>query len=373
MKIVSTKRWIHAALCAAVMATLPLAAADASARTVHAARAPQAAAAAASPEICSSPWTAARIYEAGNVVSFDGHDYTAAYRSQGNAPATASGEAGSGQPWVAGEACKPAKLTKAALDHDANFSPATLQFLKDNTGLDGEQWDNIMKLVNKPEQDSLDWTKFYGYCEDIGDDRGYTMGIFGATTGGPNDGGPDGPALFKAYDAASGASNPSVQGGLARIGAHGSMQGSILKITDSEKVFCGKVKGLQNDAAWREAMWRTFYSVYIQYSVQQARSRGFGSALTIGSFVDTALNQGADGGSNTLQGLLSRSGNSTDEKTFMTSFYAQRTKVVDTHDFNQPPNGKNRVKQWSTLMSQGITSLKNCDADIVKVTSWTMK
>ncbi|MDN7804101.1 chitosanase [Burkholderia gladioli] len=373
MKIVSTKCWIHAGLCAVVMATLPLATADASARTVHVARAPQAAAAAASPEICSSPWTASRIYEAGNVASFDGRDYTAAYRSQGNAPATASGEAGSGQPWVAGAACKPAKLGKAALDHDANFSPATLQFLKDNTGLDGEQWDNIMKLVNKPEQDSLDWTRFYGYCEDIGDDRGYTMGIFGATTGGPNDGGPDGPALFKAYDAASGASHPSVQGGLARIGAHGSMQGAILKITDSEKVFCGKVKGLQNDAAWREAMWRTFYSVYIQYSVQQARSRGFGSALTIGSFVDTALNQGADGGSNTLQGLLSRSGNSTDEKTFMTSFYAQRTKVVDTHDFNQPPNGKNRVKQWSTLMNQGITSLKNCDADIVKVTSWTMK
>lgn len=72
----------------------------------------------------------------------------------------------------------------AAGSHDANFSPETLQFLKANTGLDGEQWDNIMKLVNKPEQDDLNWTKYYGYCEDIGDDRGYTIGIFGATTGG---------------------------------------------------------------------------------------------------------------------------------------------------------------------------------------------
>ncbi|WP_261807526.1 chitosanase [Paenibacillus sp. N3.4] len=69
---------------------------------------------------------------------------------------------------------------QAANSHDANFSPTTLQFLKTNTGLDGEQWDNIMKLINKPEQDTLNWTKFYGYCEDIKDNRGYTIGIFGA-------------------------------------------------------------------------------------------------------------------------------------------------------------------------------------------------
>lgn len=84
-----------------------------------------------------------------------------------------------------------------AIDHDANFSPSTLQFLKANTGLDGEQWDNIMKLVNKPEQDSLKWTEFYGYAEDIGDNRGYTIGIFGATTGGSNDTGPNGRTYSK--------------------------------------------------------------------------------------------------------------------------------------------------------------------------------
>ncbi|OPA77428.1 chemotaxis protein [Paenibacillus selenitireducens] len=256
---------------------------------------------------------------------------------------------------------------------DANFPPSILQFLKTNTGLDGEQWNNIMKLVNKPEQDTLNWTKFYGYCEDITDDRGYTIGIFGATTGGPNDTGPDGPALFKEYDAVSGASKPSVEGGLARIGVHGTMKGSILNITDSSKVFCGKINGLQNNAAWREAMWRTFYNVYIKYSVQQAKQRGFSTALTIGSFVDTALNQGATGDSGSLEGVLSRSGSSKDEKTFMTNFYAKRTLIVDTNDYNQPPNGKNRVKQWSSLLSMGETDLKNADAAIISVTNWIMK
>jgi chitosanase len=256
--------------------------------------------------------------------------------------------------------------------HDANFSPETLQFLKTNTGLDGEQWDNIMKLINKPEQDTLEWTKFYGYCENIGDNRGYTMGIFGATTGGPNDTGPDGPALFKEYDAVSGAANPSIEGGLARIGVHGQMSGSILKITDSATTFCNKIKGLQSNANWRTAMWHTFYNVYIKYSLQQAKQRGFQWPLTIGAFVDTALNQGASGDSGSLEGVLSRSGSSSDEKTFMTKFYAERTKIVDTNDYNQAPNGINRVKEWSSLMNMGETDLENADAAVVKVTCWTM-
>ncbi|WP_047244446.1 chitosanase [Chromobacterium subtsugae] len=323
-------------------------------------------------QACGAAWDAAAPYPAGSLASRGGVNYTAAYWTQGNAPSADS--AGAGQPWIAGASCRPAAKTAAkAADHDANFSPATLQFLKANTGLDGEQWDNIMKLINKPEQDSLDWTKFYGYCEDIGDKRGFTIGIFGATTGGPNDGGPDAPALFKAFDAASGAANPSIIGGLNRAGAHGAMQGAILKISDDKKTFCNKIGALQNNAAWREAMWRTFYAVYIQFSVQQARQRGFNSALTIGSFVDTALNQGASGDSGTLAGVLSRSGNSADEKTFLTRFYAERSKIVDSNDYNQPPNGKNRVKQWSTLLGMGETDLKNADAAVLKVTGWQMK
>ena len=275
-------------------------------------------------------------------------------------------------PAAATPAVTPATTT-ASSSHDAKFSPATLQFLKTNTGLDGEQWDNIMQVVNKPEQDSLDWPKFYGYCENIGDNRGYTIGIFGATTGGSNDTGPDGPALFKAFDAASGASSPSIAGGLTRAGVHGKMSGSILKISDSASVFCGKIKNLQANANWRAAMWQTFYDVYIKYSITQAHNRGFNSALTIGAFVDAALNQGASGDSGSLQGMLSRSGSSSNEKTFLTSFFAQRSKIVDTNDYNQPPNGKNRVKQWSNLLNDGETDLKNADAEIIKVTNWQLK
>lgn len=241
------------------------------------------------------------------------------------------------------------------------------------TGLNGEQWNNIMKLINKPEQDSLDWTKYYGYCEDIRDDRGYTIGIFGATTGGANDTHPDAPALFKEYDAVCGASHPSIQGGLVRIGIDGKMNGNILKVNDSQSTFCAKIQRLQEDDAWREAMWRTFYNVYIQYSLEQVRQRGFTWALTIGSFVDAALNQGVTGGSTTLAGILSKVGGIDDEKSFLKQFYAERLLVVDTYHFNEPPNGTNRVKQWSSLLDMGETNLKDAYGAILEVTNWELK
>ncbi|WP_438347961.1 chitosanase [Paenibacillus sp. FA6] len=61
----------------------------------------------------------------------------------------------------------------------------------------------LTTLFYKSEQGSLDWTKSYGYCDNIDDDRGYTLAILGATTGSPNDTDPDAPTLFKVFDAAS--------------------------------------------------------------------------------------------------------------------------------------------------------------------------
>ena len=62
-----------------------------------------------------------------------------------------------------------------------------------------------------------------------------------------------------------------------------------------------------------------------------------------------------------------------DEQTFLTNFYAQRDKVVNTNEYNQAPNGTNRVNEWRQMMSKGLFSLKNADAAVVQVTSWTMQ
>ncbi|WP_447040936.1 chitosanase [Streptomyces sp. DSM 118878] len=40
-----------------------------------------------------------------------------------------------------------------------------------------------MKLICSAENSSLDWKRYYRYCEDIGDGRGYTAGIIGFCSG----------------------------------------------------------------------------------------------------------------------------------------------------------------------------------------------
>ncbi|WP_026508362.1 chitosanase [Butyrivibrio sp. MC2013] len=48
---------------------------------------------------------------------------------------------------------------------------------------EGRLRQTVMSLVTSAENSSLDYTRQYGYIEDIGDGRGYTGGIIGFTTG----------------------------------------------------------------------------------------------------------------------------------------------------------------------------------------------
>jgi len=276
---------------------------------------------------------------------------------------------------------KQSVVMKSGTDSDEsnaekNFSPSTLTFLEQKTGLDAEQWNNIMRLENKSEEDDPSfsgWVKYYGYCQNLGDGRGITMAIQGATTGGPNDGGPDGPGLFQLFNKYNGASNPTIAGGLTDAGVKAKMDGAILKIEESDSDFCKKINGLENNANWRAAVWEAFYNDYIAYAVTQAKKRNFNDALTIGAFTDSALNQGTTG-SGSLQDMLNQSGSSTDEMTFMTKFSQIREKVAGTDDFNSPPiNGKNRALMWLELYQDKANTLINVDSDITKVTSWTMQ
>jgi len=54
---------------------------------------------------CWSAWNASAVYTGGAQVSRNGQNYQAAYWTQGNDPATSSGPAGSGQPWIPMGSC----------------------------------------------------------------------------------------------------------------------------------------------------------------------------------------------------------------------------------------------------------------------------
>ncbi len=56
-------------------------------------------------DVCGAAWSSSVTYVAGNLVSFEGKNYTANWWTQNTTPATNSGAAGSGQPWTIGEAC----------------------------------------------------------------------------------------------------------------------------------------------------------------------------------------------------------------------------------------------------------------------------
>ena len=54
---------------------------------------------------CFTAWNSTAIYTGGATASYGGVNYTAAYWTQGDNPATNSGAAGSGKPWISGESC----------------------------------------------------------------------------------------------------------------------------------------------------------------------------------------------------------------------------------------------------------------------------
>src|SRR3954471_18985372 len=57
-------------------------------------------------EACAAAWNVSTVYSAAGIkVSRNGRNYTSAYWTQGNDPATRSGPAGSGEPWVTGYLC----------------------------------------------------------------------------------------------------------------------------------------------------------------------------------------------------------------------------------------------------------------------------
>lgn len=139
------------------------------------------------------------------------------------------------------------------------------------TGLTAAQASFVLGMIGGPEQATTEWWlaagggSVYGYAEDIGDGRGVTIGLFGATTG---RGYMDADALFAAYG------RPDVPKMAARD-------------------IVAAVRGFANDPRWRQAMWDAYLATYIEPSVRMLR-RHFArpSALTIGAVLDASMNAG---------------------------------------------------------------------------------
>jgi len=60
---------------------------------------------------------------------------------------------------------------------------AIMPQLVELTRMTPKQVDVTLQLISLPENSTTHWWKNYGYCENIDDDRGFTVTIFGATSG----------------------------------------------------------------------------------------------------------------------------------------------------------------------------------------------
>ncbi len=260
-------------------------------------------------------------------------------------------------PAETGGPSSPRPAPSGGLSTDTKFPPGIVEALAKVTGMDSEQWDNALDLFAKAEQDQeKGWTQnpnsFYGSCELLDYDkskRGFTIGAFGATTGGTESG--DAERLFKeaGIDPAKDLGYPD------------------------KKKFIANVNKLGDNPAWQAASWRWFIKEYVEPTMAALKTRGFTSALTVAAVTDCSFNQGNDMDQGTAW-VLKQVGNAKDEETFLHAFLDARDKVVDVskYDFNSKGNGKQRVQMYRRLLDQGHLNLKDCKGEVRDATKWTM-
>jgi chitosanase len=150
-----------------------------------------------------------------------------------------------------------------------NFPAGVAEKLFKVTALDATQLDAVLGMIQGPEQARTEWWldadggSVYGYAEDIGDGRGVTIGLYGATTGRGYD---DATRLFAAYG------RPDVPG---------------MKPKDIVKA----VRSFATDPKWQTAMWDSYIAEYIAPTKAMLP---YASALTFGAVLDASMNAGLD-------------------------------------------------------------------------------
>lgn len=226
----------------------------------------------------------------------------------------------------------------AALGPPGAVPPAAAARLAAVTGLDAAQLSVVLGMIGGPEQATTKWWldasggSVYGYAEDIGDGRGVTIGLYGATTGKGYD---DADALFRAYG------RPDVPRMAPR---------DIL----------AAVRGFADDPKWREAMWDAYVTTYIAPTLAMLRQHfPRPSALTIGAVWDASMNAGLGddsdrhwGSAHLVRAAAEAAGG--EESRFLDEFLRLRKKYPTAHSGDMDK----RVRAWERLAADDAWDLR---------------
>ena len=216
-------------------------------------------------------------------------------------------------------------------------------------GLTPAQTSIVFDYINGPEQSSADWRKagnggsIFGYCENIDDGRGVTMGIAGFTskTG-------ELTQLLRAY-------------GISSIGDPKQCPKSRKENTNSQCAVCDWIKAHENDPKWINAQWAVYEHNYLTQAVKYVPAKFKGNALITAMLVDAFMNSGAGDEEGNAWGAdhMARAATGNTPEEWVNSFCDFRKQHFAT---GNPPSGiDGRLKTWRNLAAAGMWDLKGAN------------
>ena len=142
-------------------------------------------------------------------------------------------------------------------------------------GVDAEQLSNIMSMIGGPEQSNVQWwlgvdkKNVYGYCENINDDRGVTIGLAGFVT--------------KFGEAQK----------IVQAGGGGSFDVNQCRPGHPTKCsFCDWVRSNGSNQKFIDAQWNSYVQNYMKLVPKYVPQQFKDNALIKGMMLDTVMNAG---------------------------------------------------------------------------------
>ena len=260
--------------------------------------------------------------------------------------------------------------------YNQKFPSGALDRIIKASGLTLDQIDKIMMLIMQFEQSDTRWWLYYGYCRALSydwneKDRGITLSLYGATTN-KGSSGSDGYRLVKAYgktlqqmgytDDKSCCQMPGCKDEkywtLTRTGRpnpNDDSEAMNIQQLSASCPFCKTISGLNDDPAWRTAVWKAFTDEYWLSAIAAVKASKLPQkAATYGFLVDWALNEGAED----MKKLVAKTSD-------VASAVAARAKSGKCCN-DGAKNAENRAKMWGEAIASNPDLTQSVDPIVAK-------
>jgi chitosanase len=202
-----------------------------------------------------------------------------------------------------------------------------------------------MSLIGGPEQSSIIWwngvdgKSVYGYCENIGDSRGITVGLAGFTSYA------NGQEVKKLMD------------------AYGTSMRSVGNPNDCKQgkgcSLCNWIRARGDDPKWIAVQWDLYNKQYIQPIMKYVPSK-FNNALIKGLLIDTSMNAGlGDEGNAWGADTTAKRASGSSALDWVNNFCDLRYNHFTSG--NPQSSRKGRLETWRKLARDGKWDLRGVD------------